>query len=149
MPVIETAVLSFGMQIIAVPIRASVDIDPGLASFTRQPNGGLMLLAGSFTRLHQKLITDLIGRYRLPSISQSADFAKDGGLMSYGPNIDLVGQSRQAATYVDLILKGSKPGELPLEAPTDYRLALNLKTAKALGLTVSTSMQLLADEVIE
>src|SRR5947209_2648522 len=76
MPVIETAALSFGMQVIAVPIRATVDIDPALASFARQPNGGLMLLAGSFTRLHQKLITGLAGRYRLPSISNSADFAK-------------------------------------------------------------------------
>jgi ABC-type uncharacterized transport system substrate-binding protein len=149
MPVIETAAISFGMQVIAAPIRTTIDIDPALASFSRQPNGGLMLLSGSFTRLHQKLITDLAGRYRLPSISNSADFAKNGGLMDYGPNIDLVGQSRQAATYVNLILKGAKPGDLPVQAPDRYWFVLNLKTAKALGLDVPPGLSARTDEVIE
>jgi putative tryptophan/tyrosine transport system substrate-binding protein len=103
----------------------------------------------SFTRLHQKLIVDLAGRYRLPSIAPGPNFAKDGGLMDYGPNIDRVSQFRQAATYVDRILKGAKPGDLPVQAPTRYRLVLNLKTAKALGLTVPLPLLGLADEVIE
>src|SRR5262249_27661861 len=149
MPVIENAALSFGMQIIAVPIRATIDIDPALSSFVRQPNGGLMLLGRSFTLLHQKLITDLAGRFRLPSISNLQNFAKDGGLMSYGPNVDLVHQSRQAATYVDRILKGTKAADLPLQAPTKYELLINLKTAKALGLTVPNTLLARADEVIE
>jgi ABC transporter substrate binding protein len=82
----------------------------------RQPNGGLTLLGDSFTRLHQTLIADLAGRYRLPSIAPSTDFAKDGGLMDYGPYIGVDGQYRQAATYIDRILKGSKPGDLPVQA---------------------------------
>jgi putative tryptophan/tyrosine transport system substrate-binding protein len=128
------------VQAIAGPVRATADIEPALASFARQPNGGLMLLVGSFLRLHLKLIADLAGRYRLPSIGagrvERAGFAKEGGLMDYGPSVDLVAQFRQAATYVDRILKGSKPGDLPVRAPERYGLVINLKTAKALGLTI-------------
>jgi putative tryptophan/tyrosine transport system substrate-binding protein len=137
------------VRAIAVPVRAVADIEPALESFARQPNGGLMLWASSFTRLHRKLIGDLAGRYRLPSIGGDTDFAKEGGLMDYSPFIEVVGQFRQAATYVDLILKGSKPGDLPVQAPDRYRLVINLKTAKALGLTVPLPLLGLADEVIE
>jgi putative tryptophan/tyrosine transport system substrate-binding protein len=149
MPVIEAAATILGVQVIAAPIRATPDIEAALADFARQLNGGLMLNNDSFTRLHQKLIVDLAGRYRLPSIAPGPNFAKDGGLMDYGPNIDRVSQFRQAATYVDRILKGAKPGDLPVQAPTRYRLVLNLKTAKALGLTVPLPLLGLADEVIE
>jgi putative ABC transport system substrate-binding protein len=120
-----------------------------LASFARQPNRGLMLLGDSFTRLHQELIADLAGRYRLPSIAPAYDFAKNGGLMDYGPNIEVIGQYRQAATYVDRILKGEKPADLPVQAPTNYRLVINLKTAKALGLTIPETLLATADEVIQ
>jgi ABC-type uncharacterized transport system substrate-binding protein len=108
-----------------------------------------MLLGDSFTRLHQKLIADLAGRLGLPSIATGYDFAKDGGLMDYGSRIDLLGQYRQAATYVDLILKGSNPGDLPVQAPDRYRFIINLKTAKMLGLTIPRPLLGLADEVIQ
>jgi putative ABC transport system substrate-binding protein len=149
MQAIEAAAPSLGVQAIAVPVRATADIEPMLATFARQPNGGLMLLAGTFARLHEKLIADLAGRYRLPSIGASASFAKEGGLMDYGPKVDLVAQFRQAATYVDRILKGSKPADLPVQAPTKYELIVNLKTAKALGLTIPETLLATADEVIQ
>jgi putative ABC transport system substrate-binding protein len=149
MEVIEAAAPSFGVQAIAVPIMAADEIEPTSASFARASNGGLMLLGGSFTRLNRKLIIDLAGRFRLPSIAPGAGFAEDGGLMEYGPSIDLVGHFRQAATYADRILKGSKPAELPVQAPTKYGLAINLKTAKALGLTIPETLLATADEVIQ
>jgi putative tryptophan/tyrosine transport system substrate-binding protein len=149
MPVIEAAAPLLGVQVIAAPVRVTPDIEAALAGFARQPNGGLMLFGDSFQRLHQKLIADLAGRFRLPSIAPGNGFAKDGGLMDYGPAFDLARHFRQAATYVDRILKGSKPGDLPVQAPTNYKLVLNLKTAKALGLTVPLPLLGLADEVIE
>jgi putative ABC transport system substrate-binding protein len=149
MQVIESAAPLLGVQVTAAPIRASADIEPALAGFARQPNGGLILQGDSSARSHLKLIADLAGRYRLPSISNTADFAKEGGLMDYGPNIDRAGQYRQAATYVDRILKGAKAGDLPIQAPTNYRFVINLKTAKALGLTVPLPLLGLADQVIE
>jgi len=118
-----------------------------LARFARQPGGGLILLGDSFTRLHQTLIADLASRYRLPSIAASTDFAKGGGLMDYGPYLGVADQYRQAATYIDRILKGVKPSDLPVQTPTKYRLVINVKTAKALGIAIPPS--LLADEVIE
>ena len=99
--------------------------------------------------LHYSLIIDLAGRYRLPSISSEYNFAKDGGLMDYGPGIDNVGQFRQAATYVDRILNGSKPADLPVQAPRKFRLVINLKTAKALGLTIPETLLATADEVFQ
>jgi putative ABC transport system substrate-binding protein len=149
MGVIQAAALSMGVQVIAVPVRASADIEPALTSFAQQPNGGLILLGDSFVILHNSLIIDLAGRYRMPSIGSGYNFAKDGGLMDYGPTIDLPGQFRQAATYVDLVLKGSKPADLPVQAPNQYRLTVNLKTAKALGLTIPETLLATADEVIQ
>jgi putative ABC transport system substrate-binding protein len=95
------------------------------------------------------MIADLLRRYRLPSIGSVPDFAKVGGLMDYGPRINLTGQYRQAATYVDRILKGSKPGDLPVQAPEKYTFIINLKTAKALGLTIPETLLATADEVIQ
>jgi putative ABC transport system substrate-binding protein len=149
MPVMEAAATSLGMQLIAAPIGAAAEIEPALARFARQPNTGLMMPGDSFTRLHQTLIADLAGRYHLPSIAGSTDFAKDGGLMDYSPYVGVDRQYRQAATYVDRILKGAKPGDLPVQAPTKYRLAINMKTAKVLGLTVSPNLLATSDEVIE
>jgi putative ABC transport system substrate-binding protein len=148
MPVMEAAATSLGMQLIAEPIGAAAEIEPALTRLARQPNGGLMMPGDSFTRLHQTLIA-LEGRYRLPSIAGTTDFAKDGGLMDYGPYVGVDRQYRQAATYIDRILKGAKPGDLPVQAPTQYRLVINMKTAKALGLTVPLSLLGRADEVIE
>jgi putative tryptophan/tyrosine transport system substrate-binding protein len=148
MPVIEAAAQSLGMQAIATPIRFTADIEPALASFAHQPNGGLMLF-DHFIRVHQKLIASLTGRFRLPSVSGISDFAKDGGLMDYSPHVDLLGQYRQAASYVDLILNGSNPDGLPIQGPDKYRFVFNLSTAKALGLTVPSTLLALADEVIE
>jgi putative tryptophan/tyrosine transport system substrate-binding protein len=149
MPVIEAAAQSLGVQANATSVRSTADIEPALASFARQPNGGLMLPGDSFTYLHRKLIANLTGRFRLPSMSGISDFAKDGGLMDYGPQIDLLGQFRQAASYVDRILNGSKRGDLPIQGPDKYRLVFNLKTANALGLTVPPTLLALADKVIE
>jgi putative ABC transport system substrate-binding protein len=148
-PVIEAAATSLGVQLTTAPVRAAADIEAALALFARQPNGGLLLQGDSFTRLHQSLIADLAGRYRLPSIAPGPDFAKQGGLMDYGPFGGVDDQYRQAATYVDRILKGSKPGDLPVQAPTKYQLVINMKTAKALGLDVPLQLEQLADEVIE
>jgi putative ABC transport system substrate-binding protein len=145
MRVIEAAAPSLGVQAIAAPVRSTADIELALESFAHQPNGGLMLLGDSFTRLHQRLIADLAGRFRLPSIASGYNFAKDGGLMDYGANIDLLGQYRQAATYVDLILKGSKPSDLPVQQTTKFELVINLKTAKALNLTIPETLLATAD----
>ena len=103
----------------------------------------------SFSFLRSKLIAELAQRHRLPSISAYVNFAKDGGLMDYGANVNLPDQFRQAASYVDRILKGEKPGDLPVQRADKYTLVLNLKTAKALGLTVPLPLLGLADEVIE
>jgi putative tryptophan/tyrosine transport system substrate-binding protein len=149
MQTIEDAAPSFGVQAIAVPVRAAADIEPALANFARQPNGGLMLPPDTFTRFRYALIADLADRYRLPSIAALSGFAKDGGLMEYSVSVDLVGQFRHAATYVDRILKGSKPGDLPVQAPDKYTFVINLKTAKTLGLTVPLPLLGFADEVIE
>jgi putative tryptophan/tyrosine transport system substrate-binding protein len=148
MPVIETTAQSLGAQAIAAPIRAAADIEPALAEFASVPNGGLIVLNDSFTRLHYSLITAAAQRYRLPSIAGRSGFAK-GGLMEYGADINLVDQYREAATYVDRILKGSKPGELPVQAPTKFRFVINLKTANALGLTIPETLLATADEVIQ
>jgi putative ABC transport system substrate-binding protein len=137
------------VQVIATPVLTTADIEPALASFARAPNGGLILLGSSFTALHHTLIADLASRYRLPSIGAGPNFAKDGGLMDYGPNPDLVSQFRQAATYVDRIFKGEKPSDLPIQAPVKYTFVINLKTAKALGVTIPETLLATADEVIQ
>jgi putative tryptophan/tyrosine transport system substrate-binding protein len=146
---IEAAAPSLGVQAIVVPVRATADIEPAFESFARVPNGGLVLTTDTFTGLRQQLIAELAGRHRLPSISSQAEFVKHGGLIYYGANVNLIDQFRQAATYVDRILKGAKPGDLPVQRADKYTLVINLKTARALGLTVPLPLLGLADEVIE
>ena len=148
LPVFDGAAERLGVQVITLPVLTESEIEPALTEFAREPNGGVMLVGDSFTRLHHKKIADLAGRYRLPSIAPS-DLAAAGGLMDYRPNFDLARHFGQAATYVDRILRGAKPGDLPVQAPTNYKLVLNLKTAKALGLNVPLPLCGLADEVIE
>jgi putative tryptophan/tyrosine transport system substrate-binding protein len=146
---VEAAAPSLGVQAIAVSVRATADIEPAVESFARQPNGGLILPTDTFIRLRGKLIADLAARHRLPAISAEGDFAKDGGLMYYSAAVNVPDQMRQAASYVDRILKGAKPGDLPIQRADKYTLIINLKTAKALGLTIPLDLLGLADEVIE
>ncbi len=146
---IEAAAPSLGVQAVVAPVRATADIEPAVERFARGLNGGLILPTDTFTRLRLKLIADLASRHRLPSISGSVDFPKEGGLMYYGALINVLDQFRQAAGYVDRILKGTKPGDLPVQRADKYTLVLNLKTARALGLTVPLPLLGLADEVIE
>jgi len=146
---IEAAGSSLGITVTATPIRSTSDIEPVIANFARQPDGGLILSTDSFTGLRSKLIADTANRHGLPSLGSLPEYARDGGLMYYGVTINVVEQYRQAAGYVDRILKGAKPGDLPVQNPTRYEFVVNLNTAKALGLTVPLPLLGLADEVIE
>jgi putative ABC transport system substrate-binding protein len=143
---IQSVAPSLGIDISA--INEHVDgMEHSIADFARSPNGGLVVTASAFAAAQHNLIVTLAARYRLPAIYPFRFFLGSSGLISYGP--DLVDQYRQATSYVDRILKGEKPGDLPVQAPTKYELAINLKTAKALGLTVPSSLLARADEVIE
>jgi putative ABC transport system substrate-binding protein len=146
---IEAAAPSLGVETLIVPVRATADIEPVFESFARVPNGGLILTTDTFTNLRQQLIVALANRHRLPTISSQDRFPKDGGLMYYGASLDLVGKYREAASYVDRILKGAKPGDLPVQQANKYALIINLNTARALGLTVPLPLLGTADEVIE
>jgi putative ABC transport system substrate-binding protein len=123
------------------------EIERGLAAFARSSNGGLIVTASGAATLHRELIITLAARHKLPAVYFERFLVAAGGLISYGASV--IDQYRQAADYVDRILKGEKPGDLPVQAPTKYYTVLNLKTAKALGLTVPQSILLRADEVIE
>jgi putative ABC transport system substrate-binding protein len=147
---IEAGASSLGVQATAMPVRATAEIEPAIENFARLPNGGLILPTDSFLRLRLKLIADTANRHHLPAIAgEAAEFARDGGLMYYGVNTNTADQFRQVASYVDRILKGEKPSNLPVQLATKYQLVLNLKTAKSLGLTVPLPLLGLADEVIE
>jgi putative tryptophan/tyrosine transport system substrate-binding protein len=146
---VEASAPSHGVQAIATPVRTTTEIEAALQNFSREPNGGLILPTDTFTRLRSKLIAELSERHRLPSISAYDGFTKDGGLIYYGALVNLTDQFRQAASYVDRILRGEKPGDLPIQRAVKYTLFLNLKTAKTLGLTVPLPLTGLADEVIE
>ena len=144
---IEAAAPAFGMRAMAAPVHEPADIQPVIESLARTSNGGLIVPPDTFTRLRRDLIAGLTIRYRVPAITQSEDFVRSGALMSYG--LDGLAPFRGAASYVDRILKGEKPADLPVQNPTKYELGINLKTAKALGLTVPNTLLATADEVIE
>ena len=146
---IEVAAPSLGVQASVTPVRATADIEPAFERLAGAPNGGLILPTDSFTNLRIELIADLAARHRLPSISAYDRFPKVGGLMYYGVSISALDQFQQAASYVDRILKGAKPGDLPIQRADKYTLVINLKVAKALGLTVPLPLAGLADELIE
>jgi putative tryptophan/tyrosine transport system substrate-binding protein len=146
MQAVETAASARGMQAIAIQVDAPADIEPAIASFAREPNGGLIVPTG---RLPTKQIAELADRHRLPAISWDPQFPRVGGLMCYSITVTTLDQYRGAAGYVDRILKGAKPGDLPIQQPDKYTLVINLKTAKALGFTVPLPLLGLADEVIE
>jgi putative ABC transport system substrate-binding protein len=130
-----------------VNLSDAAEIERDVAAFAGSANGGLILTASALSALHRDLIITLAARYKLPAVYQERSYVAAGGLVSYGPNF--IDQFRSAAGYVDRILKGAKPADLPLQAPTKYEVAVNLKTAKALGLTVPQSILARADEVIE
>jgi putative tryptophan/tyrosine transport system substrate-binding protein len=138
---------SLRIEINPVNMRDAGEIESAITAFARTPNGGLIVTAGGRTLLHRELIITLAARYKLPTVYSNRSFVAAGGLVSYGP--DFVDQYRQAAGYVDRMLKGEKPAELPVQAPTKYELVINLKTAKALGLTVPPSLLARADTVIQ
>jgi putative ABC transport system substrate-binding protein len=144
---IQAVAPSLRVEVSPVNMRDAGEIEHSVAAFARAPNGGLILTASGSAQLHRELIVTLAARYNLPAVYSERTFVAAGGLVSYGP--DYIDQYRRAAGYADRILKGEKPADLPVQAPTKYELAINLKTAKVLGLTVPPSLLARADEVIE
>ena len=147
MGAIQTAAPSLGLEISPVNLRDAAEIERGVVAFARSPNGGLIVTASALTVVHRKLIIALAARHKLPAVYHRRLMVTDGGLISYGP--DIGDAYRGAAGYVDRILKGAKPVDLPVQAPTKYELVINQKTAKALGLTVPPTLLVRADHVIE
>jgi ABC-type uncharacterized transport system substrate-binding protein len=144
---IQAVAPSFGVELTPVGVRDADEIERGVATFARSSNGGLIVTASNVATLHRDLIVTLAARHRFPAVYSNRLFVTGGGLISYSP--DRIDQFRRAAAYVDRILKGEKPADLPVQAPTKYELAINLKTAKALGLEVPPTLLARADEVIE
>jgi putative ABC transport system substrate-binding protein len=132
---------------IVAPVHSDAEIETAIIALGREPGGGLVVMPDLFTGVHRVPIILAAARNNLPAVYWDSVFARNGGLLSYGP--DGVDIFRRAATYVDRILRGAKPGDLPVQFPTKYEMVLNLKTAKALGLAVPQSILLRADEVIE
>ena len=145
--VIQSAASSVGVDVSAINMHDGAEIERAVTAFARRPNGGLILTASALAAIHRDLVVSLAARYKLPAVYITRYFVAGGGLVSYGP--DFVDQYRRAAEYVDRILKGEKPADLPVQAPTKYELVINLKTAKALGLAMPDSLLARADEVIE
>jgi putative tryptophan/tyrosine transport system substrate-binding protein len=144
---IQTVAASFGVELTPVNVRDASQIERGITAFARGSNDGLIVTGSALATTHRNLIVGLAARHKLPAVYPYPYFVRDGGLICYGP--DLIDQYRLAAGYVDRILKGEKPADLPVQAPTKYDLVINLKTAKALGLDVPATVLSRAEEVIE
>jgi putative tryptophan/tyrosine transport system substrate-binding protein len=144
---VQAVAPSLGVELSPVDVRDAGEIERAVTAFARSSSGGLVVTASALATRHRDLIIALAARLRLPAIYASRYFVTAGGFISYGP--DLVDQYRRAAGYVDRILKGEKPADLPVQAPTKYELAINLKSAKAIGFTIPQSVLARADEVIE
>jgi ABC-type uncharacterized transport system substrate-binding protein len=144
---LQTAAPSLGIELTPVNVRDPAEIERAVTAFAREPNSGLIVTGSPLVALHRQLIISLAARNKLPAVYSNRFFVVDGGLTCYGP--DLIDQHRRAAGYVDRILRGEKPADLPVQAPTKYELAINLKTAKSLGLDVPPTLLARADEVIE
>ena len=144
---IQAAAPSLGVELTPISMRDVGEIERSLAAFARSPNGGLIEAGSALAYVHSDLIFTLAARHKLPAVYFARSFVTEGGLMSYGA--DFIDQYRRAAGYVDRVLRGEKPADLPVQAPTRYELVINLKTAKALGLTVPAALLTRADEVIE
>jgi putative tryptophan/tyrosine transport system substrate-binding protein len=145
--VIQAVAPSLGLEVTAINIRDRAEMERAVTAFAGFPNGGLVVTAGPLSTQHRDLMIAFAGKHKLPSVYPFRFFATAGGLISYGPNFD--DEVRKAAAYVDRILKGEKPADLPVQAPTKYELVINLKTAKALGLELPPTLLTRADEVIE
>ena len=145
--IIQTAAPSLRVEVTPLNMRDASEIERSVASFSRGPNGGLILTPSGLANVHRDLIITLAARHKLPAVYYERFFVAAGGLFSYG--VDYVDQFRRAAGYVDRILKGEKPADLPVQAPTKYELVINLKTAKALGLEVPATVLARADEMID
>ena len=144
---IRSVAQTLGIELTPVNVRDPDEIERNVAAFARSGNGGVIVTSAAGTAAHRKLIISLVARYKLPTVYPYRYYAVNGGLLTYGPNSNE--QVRRVAEYVDRILKGEKPAELPVQAPTKYELVINLKTAKTLGLTVPSGVLAIADEVIE
>jgi putative ABC transport system substrate-binding protein len=144
---IQAVAPSFGVELSTVGVREASEIERAIAAFARSSNAGMIVTASTSAAVHRELIVALAARHRLPAVYSFRYYATSGGLISYGP--DTTDPYRRAAGYVDRILKGEKPADLPVQAPTKYELVINLKTAKALGLEVPPTLLARADEVIE
>jgi putative ABC transport system substrate-binding protein len=144
---IQSVAPSLGVELTPIGVDDVGQMERTVAAFARSPNGGLIVTASTSAIIHRELITTLAARNRLPAVYYERYFVAAGGLMSYGP--DFLDQYRSAASYVDRILRGEKPADLPVQAPTKYQLLINIKTANALGLEVPPSLLARADEVIE
>ena len=143
----ETAARSLKVQPIPAPVHSDVEIETAITALGREPGGGLVVMPDFFTTEHRASIISAAARNNVPAVYTQSAYTRDGGLLSYGP--DFVDIWRRAASYVDRILRGAKPGDLPVQFPTKFEMVVNLKTAKALGLVVPPSILLRADEVIE
>ena len=148
MPSLETAARSLKIAPIIAPVHSDVEIETAIIALGREPGGGLVVMPdGGFTVAHRVPITLAAARNNVPAVYHNSDYARDGGLLSYGP--DPVDEFRRGATYVDRILRGAKPSDLPVQLPIKFEMVLNRKTARALGLAVPPSILLRAEEVIE
>ena len=146
-PSLETAARSLKVMPIAALVHSDEEIEAAITAFGRGPGGGLIVMPDTFTDVHRASIIPAAARNKVPAVYHLSAFARDGGLLSYGA--DRVDSFRRAATYVDRILRGEKPGDLPVQQPTRFELVINLRTAKAFGLTVPRTLFALATEVIE
>jgi putative ABC transport system substrate-binding protein len=147
MPAFETAAQLLKVVPITAPVHDDGEIEKAITALGREPGGGLVAMPDVFTFTHRAAIILAAARKNVPAVYPNSTQARDGGLLSYG--VDQIDIFRRAATYVDRILRGEKPGDLPVQFPTKFEMVLNLKTAKALGLAVPLSIRLRADEVIE
>jgi putative ABC transport system substrate-binding protein len=145
--VIQSVAPQLGVDVKPIGTRNADEIERSFATFARSPNGGLIVTGSASAATHLDLIVTLAARFKLPAMYYESSFVSAGGLISYGPN--LLDQYRSAAGYVDRILKGTKPADLPVQAPTRYELVINLKTAKTLGVEVPATVLARADKVIE
>ena len=145
--IIQSVATSAGIDLRPVNLRDAGEIERAISAFARSQNGGLIVTTSALSTVHRDLIIALAARHKLPAVYFQRFFVTAGGLISYGANF--IDQYRRAASYVDRILKGEQPADLPVQAPAKYELVINLKTAKALGLTIPSSVLARADEVIE
>jgi putative ABC transport system substrate-binding protein len=145
--VIQSVAPSRGVEVIPINMRDAAEIERAVAAFARSSNGGLIVAAGAAAIAGRELIPALAAKYKLPAVYPARDFVTNGGLVSYAA--DLIDQYRRSASYVDRILRGEKPADMPVQAPTKYELVINLKTAKALGIAIPPSVLARADELIE